>query len=307
MSLFAEPLVKSLVSAVFEALIAHDGEHITDANERAARMFGYAEPQALVGMPYTALLARQGLQTTRPRVETQSEGRYTTTCRHQDGAEFAVDVNAREIDYGGRRLRIVAFRYPYDDLPSDHPLIQRATALDRTVRAISRAIEQRDSLTAGHQSRVSDLAVRLADRIGMGARAASTIRIAGSLHDIGKIGVPTEILMKPGELTRSEREIMQTHPQLGFTIIEEISFDGPVAQAILQHHERLDGNGYPAGIDDPIAEARVLMVADVFDALTSSRFYRESMPATDAVAMMQDSACGKLDPLVLEQLPKVLH
>ena len=306
MTMFAERWVAALIDVVFEGLLVHDGEAITDANERVARMFGFDHPSELVGLPWYALLAPAGRRASDERVRKGVEGRYRTVCRHRDGSTFSLDVHARETHYEGRRARIVAFRYPGDGPPGSDPLIQKAAALDRTVQALAETIEQRDSFTAGHQDRVSRLAVQVADRLGVGASTLATIRMAAHVHDIGKIAIPAEILMKPTTLTSEEFALIKGHVAAGHRILQGIAFDGPVAEAVLQHHERLDGKGYPAGLDDPICEARVLMAVDVYDALNSARPYRAGVPPGRTIEMMQDGEAGLLDAEVVRHLAAVV-
>ena len=307
MHVFSEDVVADVVSIAFDGLIAHDGFLITDANERAARIFGYDSAQSMVGLPFQTLLAPSGRWSTEMRIASGTEGRYSTLCQRLDGSSFTVDVNAKEIIYKGSRTRLVAFRYSADDSEViDESLIHRSQALDQTVKALATTIEQRDMFTAGHQNRVSLLGTRIAQALGMSHREITTIRIAGNIHDIGKISIPAEILMKPGRLTKEELNLVKIHPSMGFSIVTSVDFDGPVQEVILQHHERLDGSGYPDGIKDPIPEARVIAVADVYDALTSNRPYRAGMNPARALSLMHEEETGRLDADALEKLPSVV-
>lgn len=304
---FPETFVSDIVAVVFDGLVVHDGSVITAANDRAARMFGYEGPDELVGLPYHALLAPSGRRSTETRVRDGIEGCYNALCRRRDGLDFSVDVNTREVSINGARARIVAFRGKDGD-PINELLIHRSLALDQTVKALATTIEQRDAFTAGHQTRVSALGTQIAGRLGMTVREIETIRIAGNIHDIGKISVPAEILMKPGALTREEYNLIKIHPGAGCAIVSSVDFDGPVRETILQHHERIDGSGYPNGTGDLIPEARVIAVADVYDALTSSRPYRAGMTPEKALSLMHEQECGRLDPDALNELSKTaLH
>jgi putative nucleotidyltransferase with HDIG domain len=137
--------------------------------------------------------------------------------------------------------------------------------LESTVQAIAAAVEMRDVYTAGHQRRVADLAVAIAREIGLPQGQIDGLFLAGLIHDVGKINVPAEILSEPGKLTPLEFQLVQTHAQAGYDIVKGIKFPWPVAQAILQHHERLDGSGYPNHLKGEaiLVEARILAVADV--------------------------------------------
>jgi len=299
-------LLSEVVAAIFDGLIIHDGRVITDANDRAAAIFGFENAEALIGLPYQALLAGRGKRGTQMRVDSRTEGPYTALCRAQDGTEFPVEVNTRELVWDDARARLVVFRSRGSDHDATADLAaHRALTLDQTVKALASTIEQRDVFTAGHQMRVSALATSVGERLGMSERELVTIRIAGNIHDIGKISVPTEILMKPASLTRQECELVKLHPDTGAAIVANVEFDGPVRETILQHHERLDGSGYPAGINDPVPEARVIAVADVYDAITTSRPYRAGMSAVRAMEIMHEQA-GSLDEQALTELESVV-
>lgn len=307
MQMFSETFVSDLVSVVFDGLIVHDGATISEANEQAAAIFGFASPEAMTGLPYHILLAPAGRRSTQMRVSSGTEGRYHALCRRQDGFDFTADVNAKETWFEGRRARIVAFRHSTEHANRfGETLIHRSLALDQTVKALATTIEQRDVFTAGHQNRVSALATRVAEQLGMSSREVATIRIAGNIHDIGKISVPAEILMKPSALTQQEFDLIKVHPGAGAAIVNGVDFEGPVRETVVQHHERLDASGYPEGIDDPIPEARILAVADIYDALTSSRPYRAGMTPPDALSLIREQETGRVDADALDTLARVV-
>lgn len=145
-----------------------------------------------------------------------------------------------------------------------------------TIRALALTAEMRDPYTAGHQQRVTRLACAIAKEMGISKEQIDGIRMTGAIHDIGKIHVPAEILSKPGRLTEIELGMVKTHPQVGYDILKTTEFPWPVAQIVLQHHERMDGSGYPQGLlgDAILLEARILGVADVVEAMSSHRPYR---------------------------------
>ena len=151
--------------------------------------------------------------------------------------------------------------------------------LEKTVGALAFALEKRDPYTAGHQQRVSKLACAIAEKMSLSDEQIEGIRIAGLLHDIGKISVPTDILNKPGKLSKHEFGLIKEHSQAGYDIMKDIDFSQPIAQIILQHHERLDGSGYPQGLvaENILLDARILTVADVVEAMSSHRPYRPAL------------------------------
>ncbi len=158
--------------------------------------------------------------------------------------------------------------------------------LEQVVQTLSATLEIRDPYTAGHQQRVSEIAVALAQEMGLSASETKCLRITGLLHDIGKIVVPAEILSKPGKLSEPELNLIKTHCRAGYEILKEVKFPWEVATMILQHHEHLDGSGYPEGLkgQEIMFEARVLAVADAVEAMASHRPYRAGLGLEQALA-----------------------
>ena len=175
-------------------------------------------------------------------------------------------------------------------------LEQHADRLRHTVEgavlAMGSLVERRDPYTAGHERRVAELTMATAARMGIAGRDLESLRLAALIHDVGKISVPAEILSKPGRLTTTEFELIKEHAQAGHDVLQPIAFESPVASMVLQHHERLDGSGYPSGLrgDDILREARVLAVADVYEAMTAHRPYRPGLPKEDAIAELRSGA-----------------
>lgn len=165
-------------------------------------------------------------------------------------------------------------------------LLKLQDNLKDTVRAISTIVELRDPYTAGHQLRVADLARAIAGKLGLSDDRVHGLHIAATVHDLGKIQVPAEILSKPGRLSETEYGLIKIHPQAGYDILKGIDFPWPVADMVLQHHERMDGSGYPQGLkgDDILMEARILCVADVLEAMASHRPYRPGLGVEVALA-----------------------
>ncbi len=174
--------------------------------------------------------------------------------------------------------------------------------LDETVNALGSALGKRDLYTAGHQQRVANLACAIAKEMRLSENQIEGIRIAGLLHDIGKISVPAEILNKPGKLSKNEFNLIKEHPRIGYDIVKEIEFEQPIAQSILQHHERIDGSGYPQGIlgENIILEARILAVVDVVEAMSSHRPYRPSLGIDKALDEISKNRSTFYDPDVVD-------
>jgi len=152
-------------------------------------------------------------------------------------------------------------------------------SLEESVAVVAATVEARDPYTAGHQQRVADLAVAIARLMGLEDERLAGVRLGAIVHDLGKIHIPAEILSKPGRLSKIEFELIKSHPQSGYDIVKGIEFPWPIAQIVLQHHERLDGSGYPQGLKGEaiILEARILAVADVVEAMSSHRPYRAGL------------------------------
>ncbi len=174
--------------------------------------------------------------------------------------------------------------------------------LEQSLQAISTMLEKRDPYTAGHQQRVADLAEKIALELGLSKEQAHGIRLAGIVHDIGKIQTPAEVLTKPGKLTDIEFSLIKLHPQTGYDILKNIKFPWPIAEAVLQHHERLDGSGYPQGLKGKkiILEARIISVADVVEAMSSHRPYRAGLGLGAALEEITSKRGIHFDPDVVD-------
>jgi PAS domain S-box-containing protein len=181
-------------------------------------------------------------------------------------------------------------------------------ALNGTVKALANMLESKDPYTASHQRRVVQLACALAEELGESPHFIEGMRVMGFLHDLGKIAVPGEILSKTSKLSEYEFNLVKIHPQAGYDILKAIDFPWPVALAVVQHHERLDGSGYPYGLSGPdiILEARILAVADVVEAMASHRPYRPALGLDQAVAEISRHQGVLYDPEVVNACLRVL-
>jgi PAS domain S-box-containing protein len=178
-----------------------------------------------------------------------------------------------------------------------------------TIGAVAMTTEVRDPYTAGHQRRVTDLACAIAREMSLPEDQIEGLRMAAMVHDIGKIYVPAEILSKPGQLNDMEFGMIKMHPQAGYDILKNIEFPWPVAQIVLQHHERLDGSGYPSGIsgDEIILEARIIAVADVVEAISSHRPYRPAIGIDRALDEISKKRCILYSPQVVDVCLKLVR
>jgi PAS domain S-box-containing protein len=175
-------------------------------------------------------------------------------------------------------------------------------AMNGIIQAMAVTVEFRDPYTAGHQQRVADLARAIAQEMDLSEDQVDGLRMAGIIHDLGKIGIPTEILSKPIMLSDIEFKLIKVHPQIGYNILKDIDFPWPVAQIVLQHHERIDGSGYPLGLSGGqiLLEARILAVADVVEAISSHRPYRPAHGVEKAFEEISTNKGLLYDPEVVD-------
>jgi len=178
-----------------------------------------------------------------------------------------------------------------------------------TVGAIALTVEKRDAYTAGHQRRVAELSMAIGRSLNLAEDRLEGLRLGATIHDIGKIAVPAEILSRPGKLSALEYELIKTHPQVGYDIVKDVEFPWPVTDMLLQHHERLDGSGYPQGLKggQPILEARIIAVADVVEAMSSHRPYRPALRIGEALAEIERGRGSVYDPLVADACLKLFR
>ncbi|MCK9200441.1 MAG: HD domain-containing protein [Gallionella sp.] len=184
----------------------------------------------------------------------------------------------------------------------------RSSLLD-SITALAAIVEMRDPYTSGHQRRVAQLAIAIARKMQLPDEQVEGIHLASVVHDVGKIRVPAEILSKPGLLSELEFALIKDHPRNGYEILNPIDFPWPIAQIVLQHHERLDGSGYPQGLkgDQIILEARILSVADVVEAMSSHRPYRAGLGMEAALAQISAQRGSHFDEKVVDACVALFH
>lgn len=181
-------------------------------------------------------------------------------------------------------------------------------ALEEALGAIGGVLEQRDPYTAGHQKHVAELAVAIGREMGLDGETLHALRLAATVHDLGKIEVPVEILTKPAQLSPAEFALVKRHPEVGYQLLKRIAFPWPIADIIRQHHELLDGSGYPFGLkgEQILPAARILTVADIVESISSDRPYRPALGLDHAVAEIGRMRGSKLDPMVVDACLSVL-
>jgi PAS domain S-box-containing protein/putative nucleotidyltransferase with HDIG domain len=278
-------LANDLPTCVFEAGL--DGR-VTYANRTGLVWFGYDEGE-VVGVKSIAEMVieserDQARRTFRAAAEEGSVPAGEYTALRSDGTTFPALVSSRAIMRDGKAIGVRGILVDITERVEAARRIERA--LSGTIHALAVTTEMRDPYTAGHQERVTRLAVAIAGRMGLPADRLEGLRVAGLLHDVGKVSVPAEILSKPTGLSTIEFALVRSHSETGYAILREIEFPWPVATIVLQHHERMDGSGYPSGLrgEEILLEARILAVADSVEAMASHRPYRAALGIEEALA-----------------------
>jgi len=220
---------------------------------------------------------------------------------HSD-LEALVDKRTAELVQSNKLLKIEVDNRKRMQLEIEHNFKNLKKVMNSTVQAITTTIEKRDPYTSGHQQRVADLSRTLARSIGLSDNEVEGIYIAAAIHDIGKISLPAEILSKPVQLSDIEVSLIQAHSQTGYDILKGIEFPWPIAEIVLQHHERLDGSGYPRGLrgDNILMAARIIGVADVVETMASHRPYRPSRGIDKALEEITQNKGVLYEPRVVE-------
>ncbi len=281
-----------LFAATTDSIMVHDlnGKCIY-ANENACRFYGYDEEELLKLSLHELNTPEQAEVAETKIAELIQKGQLTYESVHvcKNKPDTAVEVNSLIIESGGRKLIVSAIgdiserKRTAEELRQTSIRLQRA--IEGAINAVALTTEIRDPYTAGHQLRVAKLACSIGRELGLSETQIEGVRVAGTLHDIGKIYVPAEILSRPGRLRQNEINLVRDHAQVGHDLLSTIEFPWPVAQIVLQHHERMNGSGYPLGLsgDEICIEAKIMSVADVVEAMASHRPYRPALSIEEAL------------------------
>lgn len=284
---------------------------IVYANQRLEEIMGYKSDEFYSpDFDFLTLIAPESRDTVQSNFKRHMEGEellpYEYSLITKENKRIEAIITTKLIHYDGENaiLGIVTDiserRRAEKELQESFRKLRRT--LDDTVKALASLVDIKDPYTAGHQQRVTKLACAIAKEMGLPNEQIEAIKIAGSIHDIGKISIPAEILSKPTSLSEGEISIIQSHPQVGYNILKEIEFPWPVAEIVLQHHERMLGSGYPRGIigEDILLEARILGVADVVEAMSSHRPYRPAYGLDKALQEIHKNRAILYDPVVVD-------
>jgi len=238
--------------------------------------------------------------------------RYECQGVRKDGSIICLEVHAKALKKGRKIVGTRSYLWDITERKRVENELQQTLkklrkALGSIINVVVSTVEVRDPYTAGHQQRVADLARMIAIEMGLKKQIIDGIRMAGAIHDIGKIALPAEVLSKPSTLSVVEYELIKCHPKIGYEILKNVEFPWPVANIVLQHHERLNGSGYPLGLSgkEIIIEAKILEVADVVEAMTNHRPYRPALGIEVAFKEIENNKDILYDPQVVDACIKL--
>jgi PAS domain S-box-containing protein len=305
----------------FRALVESSNDWIWELNEDC--VYTYASPQVrdLLGYSVEEVIGKTPFELMPPNEMEPDKARFKAVFAEQKHFRLLENVFLHK---DGRKVFLETSAAPMFDAQGifngyrgiDRDITERKEAeqerllntaklerlLLQTIEAIAATVEARDPYTAGHQRRVAALASSIAREMGLSEDKLHGLYLAASIHDLGKIRIPAEVLSKPGMLLNFEYELVKTHPQTGYDIIKDVQFPWPIAQMVLQHHERLDGSGYPQKLkgEQILLEAKILAVADVVEAMSSYRPYRPGLGLEAALEEVTKQRGVLYDPAVVD-------
>jgi PAS domain S-box-containing protein/putative nucleotidyltransferase with HDIG domain len=305
-----------LLDSATDSIFVHDMKgSCLYANQAAYMTRGY-EQKELMAVTFDELDVPEYAKLNEARISElleKGEVNFESTHARKDSSPINVEVVSRILRSDNNKLIITAVRDITERKQTEAELKEASEklrkAMEGTIHTIALTAEMRDPYTAGHQQRVAKLACAIAREMNLSEVQTEGIRVAGSLHDIGKIYVPAEILSKPGHLRKNEMNLIKDHAEVGYDLLKTVEFPWPVAQIVLQHHERIDGSGYPRGLsgEDISLEARIMSVADVIEAMSSHRPYRPAFSIEKALLEVIQNRSVLYDPEVVDICLKLFN
>lgn len=327
--MYRESKLKIIFENAMDGILVADAKNykFLDANHAICKMSGY-DKQELLKLGIRDILPKGEASSIFPLIERHKKGGIglieAVPVKKKDGTIFYADINSTSIALDNRQCLVGFFRdmtkrlsilneleahkHSLEDLVSERTaelnlsLMKLRVIMDSIIKAIALTVEVKDPYTAGHQRQVSKIARKIASKMGLAKDQVEGIRVASVLHDIGKIQVPSEILTKPYRLNEFEFGLIKLHSETGWSILKGINFPWPIAEIVRQHHEKINGLGYPFGLkgDEILIEARIICIADVFDAITSHRPYRPALGTDFALIELVKNKGILYDSLVVE-------
>lgn len=309
----SEQRFRNMVEQTISGMFVRRAQTLVYVNPSFCAMTGYSA-QELTGQDVLMFIpdepqVREHLQSVWAQLEEHPDAgiTYSGPIRRKDGAIIELSLTAKMITWDdGLPATIVMAQDITERKRAEEQIAAYVKKLENTMRgtlqAVSNMVEMRDPYTAGHERRVGLIASAIAREMGWSAERCESLELLGLVHDIGKIAVPSEILTKPTRLSRLEMEMMKGHAEAGYEILKDVTFLAPVAEVIRQHHERMDGSGYPRGLsgDEILPEARVLAVADVLESMSAHRPYRAALGLEAALAEVEQGKYQLYDGEVVE-------
>ena len=307
----SEQRYRALVEQSIAGVYLIQDQKLIYVNPHMAEMLGYGDATELIGQHPLMIVAEQDRDRVAENIRLRLEGctdriSCSFTARSKQGNTIEVGANGARATYQGRPAIIglmqdITEKMHAEELTRQH-MAQLESAFMSTVQVATNLTDVRDTYTSGHARRVGEIAAIIGAELGLDARRQQGLLVAGSLHDIGKIGIPMEILCTLDPLTPHERELIRKHPRTGYEILMGIDLPWPVAEVAHQHHERMNGSGYPQGLhgDAIILEARIVMVADVVESMSHARPYRPGLGLDHALAEIERGAGTLYDAVVAE-------
>jgi PAS domain S-box-containing protein/putative nucleotidyltransferase with HDIG domain len=299
---------RALTEQSLVGIVIVEEDRITYANQRVDEIFGYKDGEAMgrrvaefvvaADLPRIEMKLRQLLANETSDLKDEFRG------RRKDGAEIVIGAHGKGTNISGKQAVIGVIQDITEKQRAEETIREYIMRLEKaitsTVDAVSLMVELRDPYTAGHEHRVGEIAAAIADEMGLDINVQRGLRIAGALHDVGKVAVPAEILSKPSRLTAIEYELVKNHAQQGYEVLRGIDFPWPIAEVARQHHERMDGSGYPRGLigDAILIEARITAVADVVESMAAHRPYRPGLGLGKALEEIERGKGTLYDPEV---------
>ncbi len=310
--------LEALFQSVRQGIATADLNHkIIDVNRSFTEMFGYTLEEIKGKDIDQIIVPREKLSEAIRITQQYDEGKISTVetvRKRKDGSLIPVEITGASIIIDSKQIGVYGIYKDITERKKTHEELQGTLkklrrALGATIQAMALTVETRDAYTAGHQQRMTDLGRAIAKEMKLSKDQIDGIRMAGTIHDIGKIGVPAEILNKPTRLADIEFNLIKIHPLVGYNILKQIEFPWPVAEIVLQHHERMNGSGYPHGLsgEDILLEARMLGVADVVEAMASHRPYRPALGIDKALEEISKNRGTLYDSQVVDACVKLFR